>query len=431
MNINKIYGYDEMDTFLTTSCHVYERDDTILTVQLHSKGLHNGFIFAEKNIVHVVVNGCSEDIMSTPSTSHRSDIVHVMYLSDIDIISASRDGGINIWTFTDDNNLHWKNYLSGSRNHLTALTVSSPDHAKGYIVATTKDGYLSIWSRETLLPFFSAAHDNSPCIDSKGLFSVELFEEAGLLIAGGYGRIYVHEDLEESSFSHVTTLGGHKGPVLCLTSIKMYPEESSDRSLELIISGGEDKALRVWDVRMFEEYSCKLCAHDSSITSVSVLDATSNRISKTPLLVSASRDGLIKLWTLPNLVVFHVIAGHLGRVVEVATTVCYNRFNNRPALLSTGIDKRMKVWIIYRVLNWERRKPFALFLAYSGFIRGGAMMNFPKMLSLDDNVEKIVNENCDNDNTENDSPETDKNEENIIKKVLSIESMCREIISFL
>jgi hypothetical protein len=61
-----------------------------------------------------------------------------MYLSENEILSASRDGGINLWSLTEDDQLNWKNYLHGSRNHLTAVQVSRPNHDTGSIVATSK-----------------------------------------------------------------------------------------------------------------------------------------------------------------------------------------------------------------------------------------------------------------------------------------------------
>jgi WD40 repeat protein len=456
LSSSQLYGFSDLDTFLTTSCHVYERDDKVLTVQLHSDGLHNGFLFAENNIVTVVIDGDSETTMSTPNGSHRSQIVHVMYLTEKYILSASGDGGINLWSFTENDQLEWKNYLNGSRNHLSALQVTSPNHQSGSIVATTKDGYLSVWSRETLMPILSAANGNAPCIDPKGLFSVELFEAANLLVVGGFGRIYLHEDTDSSGYSHITTLGGHKGPVLALAS-HSFPNRQDDvdasngnggsgggdggggdgdassvRVSDIIISGGEDKALVVWDARMFQEYTRKACAHGSSITSLTVLDTPSCGLSDTPLLASASRDGLIRVWSLPSLTLVHEIGAHQGVVLQVSATLSYGRFNNRPALLSTGGDKQMKLWRMYRILNWERRKHFAFFLAYCGFIRGTIRMSSS---SFTPQLEASLSSEEESETTATSIVEAtaaeEKEEKRAAERVFSVEFMCKEIISFL
>lgn len=368
---SRIFGYEDTDSHLVTSCRVYEHDDAVRTVQLHADGHHNGFLYAEKSLVTVVLDGTTEVVMKSPQGSHRSHIVHVMYLNEREVLSASQDGGVNLWAIREEEKvLEWKNYLSGSRNHLTALRVTNSEHHQGSIVATTKDGYLSVWSRDTLMPVLSAANGNAPCLDTKGLYSVELFETANLLVVGGYGRIYVHEDTAETLYSHVTTLGGHKGPVLALASLTMTVcEGDGTATLDLIISGGEDKELIVWNTRLFEEHIRRPCAHGSSINSIAILDTTVGGLCSTPLLASCSRDGLIRLWTMPSLTLMHEIKAHVGLVQQVSSTLRYSRFNNRPALLSTGSDKRVKVWKIYRILNWERRKPFALFLAYCRYIK--------------------------------------------------------------
>jgi WD40 repeat protein len=234
------------------------------------------------------------------------------------------------------------------------------------------------------MPILSAANGNAPCIDKKGLFSVELFETAGLLVIGGFGRIYVHEDTEASEYSHITTLGGHKGPVLSLASLTLLPAgaESAERSAirDIIISGGEDKALVVWDARLFEEHTRKECAHASSITSITVLDTASAGLTHTPVLITASRDGHIRLWSLPSLTLVHDIGAHLGVVLEVSATLHYSRFQNRPAVLSTGSDQLMKLWKVYRIFNWERRKEFAMFLALCGFIRASSVVIMPELM---------------------------------------------------
>lgn len=113
-------------------------------LQLHNEGLHSGFLFAENNTVTVVIDGDNEQTISTPDGSHRSQIVHVMYLNENEIVSASADGGVNLWSFADDHQLHWKNYLNGSRNHLSALQVTSAKHETGSIVATTTGVYCVI-----------------------------------------------------------------------------------------------------------------------------------------------------------------------------------------------------------------------------------------------------------------------------------------------
>ena len=453
---NRIYSFPDTDTTLTTSCHVYQRDSSVPTVQLHSHGLHTGFLFAENNHLIVVMDGDTELTLTSPSGSHRSPIVHVMYLSEKEILSASRDGGVNIWSFGEtssdkgdkgdkgvdsvdvlgnfsENNevLEWKNYLNGSRNHLTSLEVSCPKYESGVIVATTKDGYLSVWSRETLIPLLSAANGNAPCLDPKGLYSVELFESAGLLVVGGFGRIYVHEDSEANDFAHITTLGGHRGPVLAVASLSL-PNTCSTTVKDIIISGGEDKALVVWDACMFSEHARKDCAHGSSITSITVLDTASCGLSSTPLLVSASRDGRVRLWSLPSLTLMHDIGAHQGVVLAVSATLSYSRFGNRPALLSTGSDQLLKVWRIYRVLNWERRKHFALFLAHGGFIKA-----LPSYLSqaLSFRVEDYGRVTTGKEASDIEVSAHLQKEGNgscrAVTRVFHVESMCREIISFL
>jgi WD40 repeat protein len=329
---------------------------------------------------------------------HRSPILSVICRDQNEVFTMSKDGGVNIWDPWDPSGLQWKCSLNGSRYNLTSFAVSS--NPEGVLIATTKDGYLCAWSRNTNLPIHTSQ------IDSRGLFSSAICESNQLLLVGGYGRLHIHDE-DFHSFSHVTTLGGHTGPILSIVAANGY-----------VATGGEDKAIVIHQLNTFEQVASRLNAHTSAVTSLLHHPEIIPRPSPVSLtyLISGSRDNQIHIMTFPTLELLFTIAGHDGRITALALSPCYHNHQDRPALLSCSSDNTLKIWKIYRSFNWERRKAFMLLLVSAGFVQLNLMRALLRM---------------DNNSKSDDSVETDTTGAKIMREVFGNKGILREIMAFI
>lgn len=347
-----IYYHEGFDKLCVHSCLIYDLGITITSVdcftnELDSNNLQHYIIIADNDILKLI-DTKKQEIKSLKG--HRSSILSVI-CDENRVISMSRDGGINIWDPWDSSGLEWKNSLTGSRYNLTSLAVS--DKEDGVLLATTKDGYLCAWNRTTHLPIHTSQ------VDLKGLYCSAICDSNNLLLVGGFGRLHIHDE-NFHSFSHVTTLGGHTGPILAVRAANGY-----------VATGGEDKSIIVHDLNTFHQVFVRRNAHASAVTSLLHYSESCPHFSTNQLtyLISGGRDAFIHIMAFPTLELLFSIAGHEGRVTSLTLTPSFHQFQNRPALISCSSDNTLKVWKIYRSFNWERRKYFMMLLVQCGYIR--------------------------------------------------------------
>ncbi|MDZ8067685.1 MAG: WD40 repeat domain-containing protein [Nostoc sp. DedQUE08] len=117
------------------------------------------------------------------------------------------------------------------------------------------------------------------------------------------------------------TLTGHSSSVdaITVTSNGKY-----------IISGSNDKTLKVWDLEIGKEIS-SFTGHTDKINTIVVTPDDK-------LLISGSNDKTIKIWDLETGTELYTLIGHTDSVQAVALTP------NGKQVISSSIDNTLKVW---------------------------------------------------------------------------------------
>ena len=104
----------------------------------------------------------------------------------------------------------------------------------------------------------------------------------------------------------------------------------------VIVSGGADRTIRVWDLQTGEPVLDPLAGHDGEVYAVAVGERDGR-----PVIVSGGADRTIRVWDLQTgEPVLGPLAGHDGKVYAVAV----GERDGRPVIVSGGADRTVRVW---------------------------------------------------------------------------------------
>ena len=104
----------------------------------------------------------------------------------------------------------------------------------------------------------------------------------------------------------------------------------------VIVSGGGDRTVRVWDLDSGEPVLGPLTGHDGAVAAVAVGERHGR-----PVIVSGSDDGTVRVWDLDSgEPVLGPLTGHDGGVTAVAV----GERQGRPVIVSGGDDRTVRVW---------------------------------------------------------------------------------------
>lgn len=160
------------------------------------------------------------------------------------------------------------------QQHKSAIFSICYNSIKHHLYVGDADGNLSIWNSKTLeliiyLPL-DCGKIRSFSIDTTG-------NHFCMACQDGFIRVF-----ETAYFNEINSVNAHKNGV---TSVLFHPLNEN-----LLISGGKDALLKVWDWRNEKELN-SIVAHTFSIYDLISLN-------EGKVLVSASRDKHVKIWAL-------------------------------------------------------------------------------------------------------------------------------------
>jgi WD40 repeat protein/energy-coupling factor transporter ATP-binding protein EcfA2 len=268
---------------------------------------------------------------SSKKTDHQDIIWSILFSSSMKfIVSAGEDGKIYIWNLYEEGEnikvgegTEISGQLEGVRGSTTetlcvrALAVSASNK---YIAAASKDEYAYLWeltkdNRYQYIRRFK--HDDWVM---SVIFSLD--EE---YIYTGCARGGIHcWRISDDSGELISTWTKHEGWVRTLAINENY-----------LISGGEDKTIRLWDLKSKKHTPEKqvLIGHEDKILTVS-LDPSGN------FIASGSADKTIRLWDFDGNQLGVPLRGHKDWVRSISIL----SHSNNQFIVSASRDSTIRIW---------------------------------------------------------------------------------------
>lgn len=225
-------------------------------------------------------------------------------------------------------NLHWVDLRQNQEKHLLKLHKGGifdikPYHNNQKFVAASADGTISFWD------VTSAKLIHHINFGEKKIRNVNISESHGLLlVCGASGYIYVVD------LANYTTIQRFKAHTTACNVAIFHPEKN------VIISGGHDAFIRVWNSSKNFEKVTEIPAHNYAIYQLKI-DFSGE------FLASASRDKTIKIWDAASLNLLKRLDkiscdGHLNSV----NNLMWHKNSNY--LVSVSDDRSIIVWEIQK-----------------------------------------------------------------------------------
>ncbi|KAJ3759119.1 WD40 repeat-like protein [Lentinula raphanica] len=163
-------------------------------------------------------------------------------------------------------------------------------------------------SLRTALGYLGRAHNATNSSEGWG-------QPGALVVSGGCDKVVRVWDIRSGYCIYV--LRGHTSTIRCMKVLHNRP---------IAVSGSRDNTLRVWDIQRGR----MLRVLEGHVASVRCLDVCGNRV------VSGSYDYTCRLWNVDTGQCLHVLQGHMSQVYSVAF--------DGVRIASGGMDTTVRVW---------------------------------------------------------------------------------------
>lgn len=218
-------------------------------------------------------------------------------------------------------------YVWDMSKHASFPTDNSPFSPQGVCVGHSKEGYGLAWSPHTSQTGYllSGAEDHNLC-----LWNIESVLGKGATNQAG------------TQIMAMATLKGHEDVV---EDVDWHPKDPN-----MIGSVGDDKTIRLWDIRKPHTPEGSN-SHSSSLTHTvrNAHDHDINCIAFNPekefLMATGSSDKTVAIWDMRNLKTkMHDLQGHTDQVYKVEWAP-----HNESVLASCSADRRVGIWDLSRI----------------------------------------------------------------------------------
>lgn len=228
------------------------------------------------------------------------------------LASASADSRVHLWDLTESQPL---SVLEGHEDRINRVVF----HPMGdHIVTTSHDNSWRLWDIATSSELLLQEGHSRPT------YAASMHPDGSMVCTSDLGGIVRVWDLRSGKC--VMPLAGHGKQVL---SVDFHPKGVQ------LATAADDHSVRIWDLRR-RRCVHNLLAHNKLISEVSFEKGEGR------LMLTASYDGSVKLWSTTDWRVVKVLIGHEGRVMG-ADHIPTNREGHH-YVGSVAFDRTLKFW---------------------------------------------------------------------------------------
>ncbi|MCP3822664.1 trypsin-like serine protease [Streptomyces sp. A3M-1-3] len=236
------------------------------------------------------------------------------------VVSGSNDNSVGIWDAATGQPIG--NRLEGHTRTVRAVAAGRVTE-RDIIVSGSSDGRVVVWDADTHEPI------REPLVTASAVVrAVALGCAAGRsIIACGVGTHLQVWDAD--THEPIRNPISHSHPVNTLAV-----GQAGDR--EIIVSGGQDQALRIRDAVTGQTVTDTLYGHTDSVSAVAV-----GRVGDREVIVSGSNDRTVRIWdATTGQPIGDPLRGHTGSVSAVAV----GRVGDRDVIVSGSNDRTVRIW---------------------------------------------------------------------------------------
>jgi hypothetical protein len=172
-----------------------------------------------------------------------------------------------------------------------------------------------------------------------------------IVVSGGAEATVRVWDLESAEPLH-QLLRGHDGDVNTLALGEL-------RGRAVVASGGDDRTVRLWGLASGESLGAALLGHRRKVRAVAI-----GELGGRPLVVSGSDDNTVRVWDLDSRrLLYEPLTGHHGNVTAIAV----GELRGRAIAVSGSEDFTLRVW------DLEAGRPLRVLRGHKGFVHAVAL----------------------------------------------------------
>jgi WD40 repeat protein len=243
------------------------------------------------------------------------------------VVSGSHDRTIRVWDARSGQPRGEP--LTGHTAPVVALALGEIDGVP-VIVSGSDDRIIRVWDARSGQPRGEplAGHTKTRPGWPTGIrVALGQIDAEPIIVSGGDdGTVWVWD--ARSGRPRGKPLNGHTGPVLALELGQIDGEP-------VIISSSMDSTVRVWDARSGRLRRDPLAGHSKPVLAV-----TLGQIDGQPMLVSASDDDTVKVWDARSGQLREVLGGHAEGIWALAL----GQVDGEPVIVAGGDDGTVRVW---------------------------------------------------------------------------------------
>jgi WD40 repeat protein len=249
-----------------------------------------------------------------------------------------------------DGNVEQSTFHVQLKGHRATVNCVRPLRLPGggtLLISGADDGVIRLWYLDTAMPYGSPIAGPGSTVEDVCVFSASNGSPR-LAVGCNNGEIWVYDPLRGTTSMPPFT--GHAGRVWSLCTVPGWDRRGEKNGRRFLVSAGEDGAIRIWDAATGEQIGDALLGHTGRVLSLCTLPRALEDRESNPhdLLASGGQDGAIKIWDLvAGPTVVGALEGHRGGIWDLATTPGWGadgEYDGRTFLASAGQDGTIRIW---------------------------------------------------------------------------------------